>query len=112
MFKKISIKIKRYTGQSTIEYSVLVVILIGVFVAAGDYVKRGIQGRWKAAVDDIGDQYDPRTTTTDITYSLLSNADMRITAQNVTTGGIQTDRTDFSTTLEIKQGSTAVAPYP
>jgi len=85
-------------------------IVIGVFIATSDYVKRGIQGRWKAAVDDLGDQYDPRTADTDITYTLVSNADMRITAFNVISGGIQTQRMDFSNALEIKQGSMVVPP--
>ena len=101
---------KKELGQSTIEYAVLVMIIIGVFVATSNYVKRGIQGRWKAAVDDVGDQYDPRTAVTDITSSLISSADIRIRAFNVVTGGIQTERRDFSSALEVKQGSTAVLP--
>ena len=103
-------KISRNTGQSAVEYSVLVIIIIGVFVATGNYVKRGIQGRWKAAVDDLGDQYDPRTAEIDITSSLISTSDMKITAFNVVSGGIQTQRTDFSSALEVKQGSMVVPP--
>lgn len=44
-------------AQSTLEYAILVVIIIGVLLAIQVYVKRGLQGRLKSATDDIGDQY-------------------------------------------------------
>ena len=107
MFKK--------TGQSTLEYTVLIVVIIGALLAASDYIKRGIQGRWKSAVDDLGDQYDPRTAKTDIIYAYVGNSDMKITTFNTMTGGVgsassgvYTFRTDSADSLEIKQGSTTV----
>ena len=44
-------------GQSTLEYAVLVVIIIGALLTIQVYIKRGVQGRLKSAADDIGDQY-------------------------------------------------------
>ncbi len=100
-------------GQSTLEFTILTIIIIGVFMAASDYVKRGIQGRWKSAVDDLGDQYDPRTANTDLTSVLISNSDMRISTINQTDGGVVTFRNDTTDSLEVKQGSVVVgAPEP
>jgi hypothetical protein len=98
-------------AQSTIEYSMLIIIILGVFLAAGPYVKRGIQGRWKAAADDLGDQYDPRTSNTMIRHALISNQEMRISVVNQTNPlGAWTNRTDISDTTETKQGDVIIGP--
>lgn len=44
-------------GQSTLEYAILVIVIIGALLAIQVYIKRGIQGRLKSATDDIGDQF-------------------------------------------------------
>jgi Flp pilus assembly pilin Flp len=49
-------------GQSTLEYAVLVVIIIGALLTIQVYIKRGVQGRLKQATDDIGDQYSDGNT--------------------------------------------------
>lgn len=99
---------KKKAGQTTLEFTVLTVIIIGVFIATSDYVKRGIQGRWKSAVDDLGDQYDPITANTNLTSTFISTSDMRITTINATAGGIVTLRNDTTESLEVKQGSVVV----
>jgi len=42
-------------GQSTLEYAVLIVVIIGALLTIQTYIKRGVQGRLKSAADDIGD---------------------------------------------------------
>ena len=49
-------------GQSTLEYAVLIVVIIGALLAVQTYIKRGVQGRLKTAADDIGDQFSPGNT--------------------------------------------------
>jgi len=49
-------------GQSTLEYAVLVMIIIGALVTIQTYIKRGVQGRLKSSSDDIGDQFSPGNT--------------------------------------------------
>ena len=44
-------------GQSTLEYVILILIVIAAILTIQTYVKRGIQGRLKSAADDIGDQF-------------------------------------------------------
>jgi cytoskeletal protein RodZ len=53
---------KKKKGQSTLEYAVLIIIVIGALLSIQIYIKRGIQGRLKSASDDIGDQYSPGNT--------------------------------------------------
>ena len=49
-------------GQSTLEYAVLIVIVIAALLAMNQYIKRGIQGRLKSATDDVGDQFSSGNT--------------------------------------------------
>ncbi len=57
MFKLLK-KIKEpRAGQSTLEYAVLIIIVIGALLSIQVYIKRGIQGRLRSSADDIGDQY-------------------------------------------------------
>jgi len=108
-------RIKR-NAQTAIEYSLLIIIVLGALLAASFYLKRGIQGRWKEAVDDVGDQYDPSVASGTITHSIGSTVSTEITAGEVT-DGIETNRIDSSTATEAKHGSLSVgaqggAPAP
>lgn len=49
-------------GQSTLEYAVLITIIIAALLAMNQYIKRGIQGRLKSSTDDVGDQFSPGNT--------------------------------------------------
>ena len=49
-------------GQSTLEYAVLIIIIIGALLTIQVYIKRGVQGRLKSAADDVGDQFSPGNT--------------------------------------------------
>jgi uncharacterized protein (UPF0333 family) len=48
---------RRKKGQSTLEYAILVIIILAALLTIQVYIKRGIQGRLKSAADDIGDQF-------------------------------------------------------
>ena len=52
-------------GQSVLEYSLMVVVLIVVILAMNIYFKRALQGRWKSTSDQIGKQF-----TTNATYTI------------------------------------------
>ncbi len=49
-------------AQSTLEYAVLIIVIIGALLSIQVYIKRGVQGRLKSATDDIGDQFSPGNT--------------------------------------------------
>lgn len=49
--------LRKRKAQSTLEYAVLIIIVIGALLSIQQYVKRGLQGRMRQAADDIGDQY-------------------------------------------------------
>ena len=49
--------LRKRKAQSTLEYAVLIIIVIGALLAIQSYIKRGVSGRLRQAADDIGDQY-------------------------------------------------------
>jgi hypothetical protein len=58
-------------GQSMLEYTFLVVCLVGAFLAMQFYVNRAMQGRLRGLADQISDRsYEPGVTT----YSGLDGA--------------------------------------
>ncbi len=95
-------------GQSLIEYSILIIIVVAVFLSMNSYFKRGIQGRWKASIDDLGEQYDPRTTNSLINYVLNSSSNTSIDVVPTSNGDFWTNRVDTSSSSESKGGQTVV----
>jgi len=87
-------------AQSTLEYALIIAVVVGALIAMQVYVKRGIQGRLKSATDDIGEQYSPgyttgtiiTTTTTDTQENLADG----VTSTQSTTA--QDKATDDETT--------------
>ncbi|MDP2652463.1 MAG: hypothetical protein Q8Q08_00350 [Candidatus Omnitrophota bacterium] len=65
--------LRKKKGQSTLEYAVLIIIVIGALLSIQVYIKRGVQGRLKSAADDIGDQYSPGNTNVRKTTRVQSN---------------------------------------
>jgi hypothetical protein len=98
-------------GQSIIEFTVLLIIVIGVFIAMQFYVKRGIQGRWKSSLDDFGEQYDPRLTNANVVTRILANSSTQIQVIP-DVGGSWTQRSDNSQSITTVNGSTAVGATP
>jgi len=64
--------LRKLKGQSTLEYAVLIIIIIGALLSIQVYIKRGIQGRLKSATDDIGEQFSPGNTNARITTKVNS----------------------------------------
>lgn len=100
----------RKKGQTTLEYIVLIIVAVGAFIAIGNYFKRGIQGRWKASVDELGDQYDPRVADSRLRHTLVSSSNTVIIIMNAV-GGFWTKRTDDIVSTDTKTGNIQVGAY-
>ena len=101
---------RKNRGQSSLEYAILLILLMAAFLAAQNYVKRGVQGRWKDSVDQLGEQYDPRTADTDIIQTMSSSTNTSIVTMN-SVSGWWTRRVDNSTSTETKKGHATVGAY-
>ena len=97
MLKLINNKIKNKSGQSTLEYAILTVIVIGALMSIQIYVKRGVQGRLKSAGDDIGDQFSPNNT--DIVSTVTTASTTRDTFQSGVTRSEMIERGETTSTV-------------
>lgn len=98
-------------GQTTIEFAVLIMIIIGALIAAQVYFKRGIQGRWKASVDEIAEElYDPRFTDSNVFYRTASNSVVEVTTI-VDATLLWTMRTDETNSIDTRSGTTLIGGY-
>lgn len=65
-------------GQSTLEFTVVIVCVLAALLAMRVYIKRGVQGKLRSAADSIGQQYDPGNTTSDMTIELHSDVTTKV----------------------------------
>lgn len=78
-------------AQSTIEYMVLFIIIVGALIATQVYIKRGMQGRLKGYAGELsqGDFYSPGATgslsvvTTNIEETTSSHDKKNITESKI-----------------------------
>ena len=87
---------KRKRGQSTLEYAILIIIILGALLSVQVYIKRGIQGRLKQASDDIGEQYSDGNTNYYHYHHVASN-----TTDTFVNGESKTTLRGDETTTEI-----------
>ncbi len=66
-------------GQNTLEYAIVIAVIVAALIAMQTYIKRGIQGKMKASTDDIGEQYSPQNTNGNTTTSLTASSSETIT---------------------------------
>ncbi|MCK5580875.1 MAG: hypothetical protein KAJ18_06340 [Candidatus Omnitrophica bacterium] len=67
--------LRKKKAQSTLEYAVLIIIVIGALLSIQVYIKRGVQGRLKQAADDVGDQFSVGNTNVVMTTTTSSNTE-------------------------------------
>jgi uncharacterized protein (UPF0333 family) len=89
-------------GQSTLEYVILIVIVIAALLTMQMYMKRGVQGRWKSAADELGEQYDPNSTTINLVFNYDTTSSSEVVVRNE--GNWVTRRFDTTTSSEKKTG--------
>ena len=66
-------------GQSTLEYALIIAVVVAGLLLMQYYVRRGFAGRLKTATDDMGEQYDPTGYSGSFAINQTSNTRQRIT---------------------------------
>lgn len=87
---------RRKKGQSTLEYAILIIIIIGALLSIQVYIKRGVQGRLKSAADDIGDQFS--TGNTNVIKKMVTSSQ---TSDTFVSGVTQSTLTKAEITADI-----------
>lgn len=85
------VTLNKKRGQSTLEYAVLITVIIAALISIQTYIKRGVQGRLKSASDDIGDQFSPGNTNSIVSEKRSSRQQQLfgIGADGAATQGVQ-----------------------
>ncbi|MBD3246926.1 MAG: hypothetical protein GF333_07990 [Candidatus Omnitrophica bacterium] len=69
-------------AQSTLEYALLIGVVVGALLTMQSYLKRSVMGKVMSTADDIGDPYSPGLTFRNEITNLSQNS------QEVVQGGI------------------------
>lgn len=79
-------------AQSTLEYAVIIAVVVAALIAMQAYLKRGLQGKIKQSSDDIGEQFSPGQTTanTSITSNVSSTEKVTVADEKPTTATTST----------------------
>ena len=54
--------LRKLKGQSTLEYAMIIAVVVGALLAIQIYMKRGVQGKLRESSDKIGEQFDAEKT--------------------------------------------------
>jgi len=63
-------------GQSILEYSILLAVVIAVLLIMQAFVKRGYQGSLKSSADKMGEQFSASSTTIKERQDMVGNQDV------------------------------------
>ncbi len=83
----------RNRAQTTLEYAILIGVIVAGLIGMQVYLKRGFQGKVKESADTMGQQFSPGYTTSH--YTTKSSTDSEETLSNeVTTTKINKQETN------------------
>jgi len=100
----------RRRAQTSLEYAVLVSVVVAALVAMTIYMKRGMQGRLQQSAENIGPQYDPEKTTGNMTMTSTGHMITRVTSNTVGNKIQITSNTIIEEDSSTVHGSETVLP--
>jgi len=75
-------RLRKKSGQSTLEYAIVIAVIVAGLLAMQIYIRRGFQGRLREDADQMGRQFDPGGG---MNYTIESKSKSRETVMNGTT---------------------------
>jgi hypothetical protein len=106
--------IKKMRAQSSLEYTIAIACIVAALLAMQVYVKRGLQGRLRESADNIGSQFDPKHSSSDITTGVSRNVTTEVQIEETVAGGNKVIQTTTTVTThsaaENRHGWEAVGP--
>lgn len=88
----------KYNGQTTLEYALMIVVVIIALLAIQIYMKRGVQGKLRESADQLGEQFEAQKT------EVISNTTRISKSVQTLTGGVtNTDTSSDKSTVSGKE---------
>ncbi len=92
-------------AQSTLEYAIVIVVMVAALISMQIYLKRAVQGRIRQTADDLGLQYDPNATTGTIEITSDSLIQINTTTEEVDNKSVTTSKTNIIYQTDGRSGS-------
>lgn len=92
-------------AQSTLEYAVLIGVLVAALIAMQSYIKRGYQGKLKESADSMGQQFSPGHTTYDYTTTSTTDSTEKLSEDATTVTTIHNQATDKTGNERVDVGT-------
>jgi uncharacterized protein (UPF0333 family) len=80
-------------AQSTLEYAVLIGVVVAGLIAMQTYVKRGFQGKLRENADSIGEAFSPGYTTYNVDHRSATNS-REVVGNGTTTTDVRSQTND------------------
>ncbi|MDP2941489.1 MAG: hypothetical protein Q8N85_04480 [Candidatus Omnitrophota bacterium] len=87
-------RLAKNKAQSTLEYAILIGVIVAGLIAMQVYLKRGWQGKLKESADSMGTQFSPGHTTSNYTINTFSNSTETVDATRTTNTDIHNQWTN------------------
>jgi len=84
-------------GQSTLEYGLIIAVVVAALLAINYYMQKGVHGKLKDSTDQIGRQFDPETFST--AWKSESSGNTITTENRDVTDGSTTSNTTVAETV-------------
>ena len=78
-------RIRNRNAQSTLEYAILIGVIVAGLIGMQVYLKRGYQGKLRASADDMGDQFSAGYSTYSYKTTSKTNSTEQVKDEITTT---------------------------
>lgn len=82
--------IRKIKGQGTLEYALIIAVVVAGLIAMQIYIKRGVQGKLRESTDSVGEQFEATNTSSTITRTHTGKT-VSTTANKSTTSELTND---------------------
>jgi len=91
-------------AQSTLEYALIIGVVVAGLLLMQHYVRRGLAGKYKSSSDDLGEQFEPAKYTATFTVGQTSNVKQAVADRVAAT-------THNTVQQSVKTGTESVAAW-
>jgi len=81
-------------AQTTLEYTILVAVIVAGLIGMQTYIKRGFSGKLRESADSMGQQYSPGETEYHYDSNSYTNSTETLDAAAITVTDIHTQQTN------------------
>lgn len=77
--------LRNHKGQSTVEYAIIVAVVISALLVMQFWMRRGVMGKLRESSDSVGEQFNPFAATHNLTKTFGATRHEKTTAAGATT---------------------------